>query len=309
MPPPKKTTTVHTGVAINSLAPQAILKGIAKDLNGDLIGVFGSSVNAPGIYAIGDRAAAMVALGTEQAGIYATSVRGVGLVVDSDNNVALEATAPPLGREAIKATSHNHNAALLAHNLAGGLAGKFEGNVRVDGQIATTGDLTIGDQGFGVEATINGNLRVVGQITATVDIVLEGADCAEEFDIAGTEPVEPGTVMVLDPDGALMPCALPYDKCAAGIVSGAGTYRPGLVLDRKASVANRMPIALLGKVFCKVDAADSPIEIGDLLTTSSTLGHAMKACDRRRAFGAVIGKALRPLASGRGLIPVLVAMQ
>jgi hypothetical protein len=35
----------------------------------------------------------------------------------------------------------------------------------------------------------------------------------------------------------------------------------------------------------------------------------MKAGDRDRAFGAVIGKALRPLAAGQGLIPILVALQ
>ena len=35
----------------------------------------------------------------------------------------------------------------------------------------------------------------------------------------------------------------------------------------------------------------------------------MKAADPARAFGAVIGKALRPLAAGRGLIPILVVLQ
>jgi hypothetical protein len=35
----------------------------------------------------------------------------------------------------------------------------------------------------------------------------------------------------------------------------------------------------------------------------------MKAADPARAFGAVIGKALAPLDGGRGLIPVLVALQ
>ena len=72
---------------------------------------------------------------------------------------------------------------------------------------------------------------------------------------------------------------------------------------------NRMPLALVGKVYCKVDAGHGAIEIGDLLTTSPTPGHAMKAADPMRAFGAVIGKALRPLASGTGLIPILVALQ
>ena len=47
----------------------------------------------------------------------------------------------------------------------------------------------------------------------------------------------------------------------------------------------------------------------DLLTTSASPGHAMKASEPLRAFGAVIGKALRPLAEGQGLIPILIALQ
>jgi hypothetical protein len=35
----------------------------------------------------------------------------------------------------------------------------------------------------------------------------------------------------------------------------------------------------------------------------------MKAQDAQSAFGAIIGKALRPLGSGLGLIPILVALQ
>ena len=70
-----------------------------------------------------------------------------------------------------------------------------------------------------------------------------------------------------------------------------------------------MPIALLGKVFCAVDASLVPIEVGDMLTTSSTQGHAMKAIDPLKAFGAVIGKALKSLNKGKGLIPILVTMK
>ena len=65
----------------------------------------------------------------------------------------------------------------------------------------------------------------------------------------------------------------------------------------------------MGKVYCKVDADHAPIKVGDLLTTASTPGHAMKATDALRAFGAVIGKALQPLQSGTGLVAVLVALQ
>ena len=65
----------------------------------------------------------------------------------------------------------------------------------------------------------------------------------------------------------------------------------------------------MGKVFCKVDASFGAIAAGDLLTTSTTCGHAMKASDAQQAFGAVIGKAMRPLALGQGLIPILVSLQ
>jgi hypothetical protein len=65
----------------------------------------------------------------------------------------------------------------------------------------------------------------------------------------------------------------------------------------------------MGKVFCQVDAGYGPVAAGDLLTTSPTPGHAMKARDRERAFGSVLGKALRPLSTGRGLVPILVTLQ
>jgi hypothetical protein len=80
-------------------------------------------------------------------------------------------------------------------------------------------------------------------------------------------------------------------------------------LDKRPSDGTRFPVALLGKVYCKVDASYASIEVGDLLTTSATAGHAMKAADPARAFGAVLGKALRGVSSGQALIPVLVALQ
>jgi hypothetical protein len=148
-----------------------------------------------------------------------------------------------------------------------------------------------------------------GSITVKNDIILANADCAEDFDIAGLEKVEPGTVMVIDSEGSLRECNRAYDKCVAGVISGAGKYKPAIVLDKQESSKNRMPIALMGKVYCKVDASYGAIEVGDLLTTSPTPGHAMKADDPMKAFGSVIGKALRPLAIGEGLIPILIALQ
>ena len=115
--------------------------------------------------------------------------------------------------------------------------------------------------------------------------------------------------MVLDQDGALHQSQQAYDKRVAGVISGAGDYKSGLILDRRQSQDNRVPVALVGKVYCKVDAQYAPIEAGDLLTTSPTLGHAMKADDPFKAFGSVIGRALRSLETGQGLIPILIALQ
>jgi hypothetical protein len=120
---------------------------------------------------------------------------------------------------------------------------------------------------------------------------------------------EPGTVMVLNELGALAPSSQAYDRRVAGVVSGAGHYKPGIVLDRRETGAVRQPIALLGKTFCKVDARFGAIEVGDLLTTSPTPGHAMATNDPAKSFGAVIGKALRPFTGGQGVIPILIALQ
>jgi hypothetical protein len=152
--------------------------------------------------------------------------------------------------------------------------------------------------------------RFQGDVEVTGDIRLANADCAEDFTVANADRVEPGTVMVLGESGILEASQFAFDKRVAGVLSGAGDYKPGIVLDRQGSQqANRRPVALLGKVCCKVDAQYGAVEIGDLLTTSPTPGHAMKAADPVKAFGAVIGKALRPLKSGQGLIPILVALQ
>jgi hypothetical protein len=141
------------------------------------------------------------------------------------------------------------------------------------------------------------------------DILLMNADCAEEFDVV-EENVEPGTVLVLDSgSGRLRTSDRAYDTTVAGVVSGAGAYRPGIVLDRNGPTTGRRPVALVGKVFCMVDATPAPVCPGSLLTTADLPGHAMVVVDKARAFGAVLGKALQGLDTGRGLIPILVALQ
>ena len=156
---------------------------------------------------------------------------------------------------------------------------------------------------------VNGDAHVTGTITVDKDVVLPAADFAEDFPVEASDVIDPGTVMVLGENGILRPSDKSYDRRVVGVISGACDYRPGLILDRHKSSSGRLPLALVGKVYCKVDAAHGVIRVGDLLTTSPTTGYAMKADDPIRAFGAVIGKALRPLQSGLGLIPMLVTLQ
>ncbi|MFF0492108.1 hypothetical protein ACFYTQ_24020 [Nocardia sp. NPDC004068] len=155
-----------------------------------------------------------------------------------------------------------------------------------------------GDAGF-----FDGHVHVTRNLVVDGDVVLTGADYAEALSTADPA-VEPGTVVVLDEEGRVRPCAGDYDSAVAGIVSGAGGVKPALVLDRHDGSAE---IALMGKVWCLADAEDAPIRPGDLLTTSATVGHCRRVTDRSRAFGAVVGKALTPLPAGRGLVRVLVS--
>jgi hypothetical protein len=153
------------------------------------------------------------------------------------------------------------------------------------------------------KAVFRNNVEVDG------DVILTGADCAENFDVADAHELDPGTVVVIDAGGRLTQSCCAYDRRVAGVLSGAGDFRPGIILDKRESSADRMPLALIGKAYCKVDADSEPIEVGDLLTTSETPGHAMRVGDPSRAVGAILGKALQPLARGRGLIRVLVTLQ
>ena len=95
------------------------------------------------------------------------------------------------------------------------------------------------------------------------------------------------------------------------MISGAGGVNAGLLLTQEGTLADgEHPVAMTGRVYAWCDAdLNGAIKPGDMLTTSSTPGHAMKAVDRGRAFGATIGKAMTSLESGRGLVLVLVRPQ
>jgi len=138
------------------------------------------------------------------------------------------------------------------------------------------------------------------------DIKLHGADLAEDFEAHG--PIEPGSVVVALGVDEVAPAGEACDRRVIGVAAGAGGLRSGLRLGNRPGHA-RIPIAVAGRVYCKADASFGPISLGDLLTSSSTPGHAMRVADPAAATGAIIGKALGKLDVGIGLIPVVLALR
>lgn len=159
-------------------------------------------------------------------------------------------------------------------------------------------------------ARFQGNVLLQRQDTGEPILELgEGLDYAEGFDVADERDIELGMVVVIDPcnPGKLKLSTAAYDRKVAGIVAGANNLGSGVRLG-----AGRYDhdIALAGRVYCNVDASQSGIEPGDLLTTSDKPGFAMKVSDYARAQGAILGKAMEPIEQGRtGQILVLVTLQ
>jgi len=124
-------------------------------------------------------------------------------------------------------------------------------------------------------------------------------------------PVAPGDVIVLGPEGAptLRRADREADPAVLGVVVapdllGAATPLEALAGAIREGTGETALVALGGIVPCHADADYGAIHPGDLLMTSPTPGHAMRASSV--IPGAVIGKALESLEAGTGLIHILV---
>ncbi len=308
---PGPISPVLTAPAVSGVSPSGGTVGVLGQ-SGSQAGVYGSSKTGDGVDGSSDSGVGVRGTSNSQAGVAAQSQSADGVWAHGGNNGVYGKTSNDnasgvyginLGKGPGVSAASQYGPSVSATGYNGNLAGQFIGNVSVSGGVTaatltTTGDVKVGS------ITLSAG---TGDVSAH-DVLLSGGDVAEDF-TSSAAGVEPGTVMVVDDEGALSQSATAYDRRVVGVVSGAGDLKPGVVLDRRSGEPRRVTVAMVGKVFCKVDADCAPIRVGDLLTTSRTPGHAMRAFDPTLAFGSVIGKALLPLASGQGLIPILVALQ
>ena len=153
----------------------------------------------------------------------------------------------------------------------------------------------------GIRGEPNLWLDAAGTVLIKQGFQARGMDIAERFP-AG-DPLNAGDVVIFEEtDRRVRRCDRQADRRAVGIVSADAAFILG-VDDAE------VPVALCGRVPCKVDADVAPIEAGDLLTTSQTPGHAQKVTDPVGCTGAIIGKALTSLSEGKGEVLVLVHLR
>jgi hypothetical protein len=297
--------TPQAGVGVHARSAAAAVLGESSTWHG-VAGITQSTTGGAGVFGAGD---------TGGPGVIGVSKTWIG-VYGETNAPAASGACGVLGEgknggDGVKGHASAPNKAAIAGfhltNTGLGVFGRGATGGRFEGTVAGVSAKGGGDQ-RNLAGFFDGNVEVLQTVKA-FDVFILGSDCAEDFDATASAQTEPGTVMVIGEDARLTESQRAYDKRVAGIVSGAGHYRPGIVLGKEASRPDRVPLALVGKVFCKADATYGPIEVGDLLTTSDTEGHAMKADDPGRAFGAVLGKAMGSLREGRGLVPILVTLQ
>jgi hypothetical protein len=150
---------------------------------------------------------------------------------------------------------------------------------------------------FNCNATVAGTLKV-GKLSAEeIDPII-----LELFKVDPSQVYQKGDVLVIDPESdSYKLCYTANDTKVAGVVWNGNLNENG-----------ELPVVILGAkaptktVYVKSDASYAPIKRGDLLTSSPTPGHAMRANEPK--LGSIIGKALEPLDSGKGLIKAFVTL-
>jgi len=155
--------------------------------------------------------------------------------------------------------------------------------------------------------------RETGNVYADGSYLSPASDLAEMMATSEGVTYEPGDLLVIGPDGKPLPSSVPNATNLLVVYSN----DPGFVggVGDAGDIMGKIPVAITGTVPVKASTENGAILPGDLLTSSSIRGHAMKARPvtiNGVTFylpGTILGKALEPLEEGRGAILALVALQ
>jgi hypothetical protein len=158
-----------------------------------------------------------------------------------------------------------------------------------------TGDALRGDASTESTSSIGRLATVIGGRDLGDEDPTLAADSLTRFPVSG--PVEAGDLLALDPErpGVLIRAVTAQDPGVVGIAAEA-------VVTADQGLRVRLVDTFYAEL--KVDAGYGEIRPGDLLTSSFTPGHAMRAAEI--VPGTIVGKALEPLETGTGSIRVLV---
>jgi len=306
---------------VQGIASQTGRSGVTGINSGGGNGVFGQSESGRGVAGTCNAGVGVFGEANQGDGVQGNSNAGAGVAGASVSGTGVHGANHSASETAVFGINDTPGQQVPPNSKAGAGSGVW-GHTRVEKGAGVVGTVEPGlSQATGVvgigptegrfvgNVEVKGNLLVDRDVHVTGDVFLEGGkDLAEEFEVGLGRQFEPGTLMVIGENGTLAPSASAYDKRAIGVISGAGALKPAITLGQAHSLISTVPIALVGTVFCRASAEEASIEAGDLLTSSDVPGHAMKALDHGKSFGAIVGKALTPLCHGRGLIPIVIAL-
>jgi hypothetical protein len=247
-----------------------------------------------------------------QSGNSGATIQGTNTATTSGESAGVRGVSNGNRGAGVVGSSANIGVAGLSQICSGSLCTPTTG---VAGLFATAnGGNILGGAVVDVAGVFTPMFRVdsTGTVFANGGYQTGGADFAESLAVTGDRSqYEAGDVLTIATSGTRQ-VALARESYST-LVAGIYSTKPGVLATPHTMddprLLKEIPLAVIGIVPCKVTAANGAIKAGDLLVTSSVAGHAMKGTDRTRMLGAVVGKALEPLASGTGVIQVLVTLQ